>query len=53
MKAKDGHRKDRLAYRLQYANEIGLLAKGLTIRNISALCQRSPNTILKIKRMFL
>lgn len=48
-----GWRKDLVDYRKQYTKEIELLGKGLSIRDISTLCQRSPNTILKIKRMFL
>lgn len=48
-----GYRKEHLDYKHQYANEIELLTKGYTIREISSICRRSPNTILKLKKMFL
>jgi hypothetical protein len=48
-----GYRKEHLEYRKQYSKEIELIGKGLSIRDISSLTHRSPNTILKLKRMFL
>ncbi len=43
-----GYRKEHWEYRKQYSKEIELIGKGLSIRDISALTHRSPNTILKL-----
>ena len=47
------YKKDVELYRTQYQKEIGLLKKGMSLRNISAICGTSVNTLRKIKEMFL
>ena len=39
------------SYRLQYQKEIGLLKKGISLRNISSLTGTSVNTIRKVKEL--
>lgn len=46
------YKKDAELYRTQYQKEIGLLKKGISLRNISAICGTSVNTLRKIKEMF-
>lgn len=47
------YKKDAELYRAQYQKEISLLKKGISLRNISAICGTSVNTLRKIKEMFL
>lgn len=46
------YRKSEDAYKQQYSREIGLLRKGISLRNITALTGTSSNTLQKIKKMF-
>ena len=41
------------AYKLQYQRELGLLKKGVSLRNISAITGAAVNTIRKVKDMFI
>lgn len=45
------YRKSSEAYKSQYAKEISLLRKGLSLRNISAITGTSTNTIQKVKKI--
>lgn len=45
------YKKDIESYRLQYQKEIGLLKKGISLRNIAALTGTSVNTIRKVKEL--
>lgn len=45
------YKKDLDSYRLQYQKEIGLLKKGISLRNISSLTGTSVNTIRKVKEL--
>lgn len=45
------YKKDIESYRLQYQKEIGLLKKGISLRNIAALSGTSVNTIRKVKEL--
>ena len=45
------YKKDLESYRLQYQKEIGLLKKGISLRNISSLTGTSVNTIRKVKEL--
>ena len=47
------YRKSEDTYRQQYAKEISLLHKGISIRNITAVTGTSSNTLQKIKKMFI
>ena len=47
------YRKSEDTYRQQYAKEISLLHKGISIRNITAITGTSSNTLQKIKKMFI
>ena len=47
------YRKCEDAYKAQYSREISLLKKGLSLRNITAITGTSPNTLQKIKKMFI
>ena len=47
------YRKTDDAYRQQYAKEIGLLRKGISLRNITALTGTSVNTLRKIKEKYV
>ncbi|MBQ2151327.1 MAG: DNA resolvase, partial [Bacteroidales bacterium] len=46
---KIGYRKTSEQMRAQYQNEIKLLRKGLSLRNVSAITNTSVNTLRKIK----
>lgn len=46
---KEGYRKSDDVMRTQYAKEIQLLKKGLSLRNVSAITNTSINTLRKIK----
>lgn len=43
------YRKSTEAYRQQYSKEISLLKKGISLRNISAICGTSVNTLRRLK----
>lgn len=43
------YRKSENAYKQQYGKEISLLKKGISLRNISAICGTSVNTLRRIK----
>ena len=45
------YRKSEDAYKQQYCREIGLLRKGISLRNVSAICGTSVNTLRKLKAM--
>ena len=45
------YRKSNDEYRQQYAKEIGLLRKGISLRNITAITGTSVNTLRRIKSM--
>lgn len=45
------YRKSDEAYKQQYSKEISLLKKGISLRNISAICGTSVNTIRKLKNI--
>lgn len=47
------YKKDIEAYKLQYQRELGLLKKGVSLRNISAITGAAVNTIRKVKDMFI
>ena len=42
------YRKSEAAYREQYAKELSLLRKGISLRNVSALTGTSVNTLRKL-----
>jgi len=50
---KVGYRKTSEQMRAQYQNEIKLLRKGLSLRNVSAITTTSINTLRKIKSQFV
>ena len=50
---KVGFRKTSEQMRVQYQNEIKLLRKGLSLRNVSAITSTSINTLRKIKSQFV
>jgi DNA invertase Pin-like site-specific DNA recombinase len=50
---KQGYRKNEEAMRSEYAKEIQLLRKGLSLRNVSAITSTSVNTLRKIKNFVL
>ena len=45
------YRKSEEAYKQQYSREIGLLRKGLSLRNITAITGTSINTLRKLKNL--
>ncbi len=45
------YRKSEDAYKQQYSREIGLLRKGISLRNIAAITGTSVNTLRKLKSM--
>lgn len=47
------YRKTEEAYKEQYSKEIGLLKKGISLRNITAITGTSVNTLRKIKTIAL
>ena len=47
------YKKDIESYKTQYQREIGLLKKGLSLRNISTITGTAVNTIRKVKEMFV
>lgn len=48
-----GYRKTGEQMRAQYQNELKLLRKGLSLRNVSAITSTSINTLRKIKSQFI
>lgn len=48
---KAGYRKDNEQMRTQYSKEVQLIKKGISLRNISAICGTSVNTLQKIKKI--
>ena len=50
---KEGYRKSSEQMRIQYQNEIKLLRKGLSLRNVNAITSTSINTLRKIKAQFI
>ena len=50
---KVGYRKSEDQMKVQYQNEIKLLRKGLSLRNVNAITHTSVNTLRKIKTQFL
>lgn len=49
---KEGYIKPDEEYRVQYAKEISLLKKGLSLRNVQAITGTSVNTLRKLKTSF-
>ena len=47
------YKKDVESYKSQYQREIGLLKKGVSLRNISAITGAAVNTVRKVKEMFI
>lgn len=47
---KQGYRKSEEAMRLEYAKEIQLLRKGLSLRNVSAITSTSVNTLRRLRK---
>ena len=47
------YKKDVESYKLQYQREIGLLRKGVSLRNISTITGTAVNTVRKVKEMFI
>ena len=47
------YKKDVESYKSQYQREIGLLRKGVSLRNISAITGTAINTLHKVKNMFI
>ena len=47
------YKKDVESYKSQYQREIGLLRKGVSLRNISAITSTAVNTVRKVKEMFI
>ena len=45
------YRKSTEAYRQQYSKEISLLKKGISLRNVSAICGTSVNTLRRLKNI--
>ena len=50
---KEGYRKSEEDMKAEYAKEIQLLRKGLSLRNVSAITSTSVNTLRKIKNFVL
>ena len=50
---KEGYRKSDDQMKTQYQNEIKLLRKGLSLRNVNAITHTSINTLRKIKTQFV
>ena len=50
---KEGYRKSDEQMRAQYQNEIKLLRKGLSLRNVNAITSTSINTLRKIKAHYV
>ena len=48
---REGYRKSEETMREQYKEEIKLLRKGLSLRNVSAITSTSVNTLRKIKNL--
>lgn len=46
------YKKSATAYREQYAKEISLLRKGISLRNVSSITGTSVNTLRKIRNLF-
>lgn len=46
------YKKSATAYREQYAKEISLLRKGISLRNVSSITATSINTLRKIRNLF-
>ena len=49
----ESYKKDIETYKLQYQRELGLLKKGVSLRNISAITGAAVNTVRKVKEMFI
>lgn len=49
----ESYKKDVESYKSQYQREIGLLRKGVSLRNISAITGTAVNTVRKVKEMFI
>lgn len=47
---RQGYKKDEQAYRKDYAQELSLLRKGISLRNIQKLTTTSTRTLLKLKK---
>ena len=47
------YKKDVESYKSQYQRELGLLKKGVSLRNISAITGAAVNTVRKVKEMFI
>ena len=47
------YKKDVESYKSQYQREIGLLRKGVSLRNISTITGTAINTLRKVKKMFV
>lgn len=47
------YKKDLESYRLQYQKEIGLLKKGISLRNIASITGTAVNTLRKVKELCL
>ena len=47
------YKKDLDSYRLQYQKEIGLLKKGISLRNIASITGTAVNTLRKVKELCL
>lgn len=47
------YRKSEDAYKQQYSREIGLLRKGISLRNVTAITGTSVNTLRKIKENYV
>ena len=48
---REGYRKGEDEMKAQYSKEIQLIRKGISLRNISAICGTSVNTLQKIKKI--
>jgi DNA invertase Pin-like site-specific DNA recombinase len=47
------YKKDLDSYRLQYQKEIGLLKKGISLRNVASITGTAVNTLRKVKELCL
>ena len=47
------YKKDLNSYRLQYQKEIGLLKKGISLRNVASITGTAVNTLRKVKELCL
>ena len=47
------YKKDLESYRLQYQKEIGLLKKGISLRNVASITGTAVNTLRKVKELCL